>query len=76
MRPIKEGELYSLDRRASLDTQVARAIGLFVSKHGKQPTAITWNPKAFKDAKSDIKLSVDKDVPPDCVWLELEAKRE
>ena len=76
MRTLHQGELYALDRRAGLDVQVAKCIASFQRKHRKEPSDIRWNPGAYKDEKSTLKLIVDKQVPPLHLWLELASDKE
>jgi hypothetical protein len=71
MRTLHQGELYSLDRRAGLDVQVAKCISKFKTKHRKEPSDIRWNPGAYKDDKATVQIAVDKSVPPLHMWLEL-----
>lgn len=72
MKTLRQGELYSLDRRAGLDVQVANCIKKFQTKHGCEPSDIRWNPEGYKDTHSKLTLAVDKGVPPLHLWLELD----
>jgi hypothetical protein len=74
VRLIKQGELYSLDRRAGLDVQVEKCIAKFRVKHIKPPVYVCWNPGPFKDGHAGIEIPVDLSVPPGHLWLELEGK--
>jgi len=72
VRTLHQGELYSLDRRAGLDVQVAKCITSFQRKHKKEPSDIRWNPGGvYQDKDATIELAVDKSVPPLHLWLEL-----
>ena len=71
MRTLRQGELYSLDRRVGLDIQVAQCIKKFQTKHKAEPVDVRWNPEGYKDPQSTLTLIVDKSVPPLHLWLEL-----
>lgn len=71
MRTLSKGELFSLDRRAPLDPQVAQAIKRFNTKHRCAPADIRWNPGSYKDADATTQLAVDRSIPPMHLWLEI-----
>lgn len=75
MKLLRTGELYSLDRRAGLDTQVESAVRRFTMKHGCAPIHICYNPgDLFKDKLCKDPPVVDKTLPPGHLWLELKTE--
>jgi len=77
MKLLRTGELYSLDRRAGIDTQVESAVKRFTLKHGVSPVHICYNPgDLFKDKHSENAPPVDKTLPPGHLWLELKEKEK
>jgi hypothetical protein len=71
MKSLRQGELFSLDRRCGLDAQLQSARKRFKQKHNCEPLQIVWNPEGFKDTKALVHIVVDKTVPPGHLWLEL-----
>lgn len=72
MRTLKQGEIYPVDRRASLEDQLKHNLKLFTLKHGEQPVYICWHPGKYR--KDTINLPVDTTIQEGTFWFELREK--
>ena len=74
MRTLKIGEVYALDRRAGLDVQIETMTKKFRRKHGYDPLNVVYNPVRYKDEKATVKITRDKTIQEDTVWMECRDK--
>lgn len=70
---LRQGEVYPVDRRVSLDEQLAHNLKKFRTKHGCDPILVVWHPGKYR--KDTLNIPVDTSIQEGTFWFELAEKK-